>query len=76
MNTEAAHQAGYEANHEGALLNGNPHETGSALYSAWEAGHLQAQSVCDEWEASFGTATGWGTVHGNGTLDQSGNFTL
>ncbi len=50
----AAHEAGYEANHEGALLRDNPHAADTAEYRAWEAGHLQAQSVRREWEQSNG----------------------
>jgi hypothetical protein len=46
----AIHDAGYEANHEGTLLGSNPHPAGSIEYRAWEAGHMQAQDVRDEWE--------------------------
>ncbi len=44
------HDAGYEANHDGELIGSNPHPAGSIEYSAWEAGHLQAQDARDEWE--------------------------
>jgi hypothetical protein len=49
----AAHEAGYDANYEGVLLRDNPHTEGSGEYGAWEAGHLQAQSVRREWEESL-----------------------
>lgn len=44
------HDAGYEANYEGALIGSNPHAAGTVEHSAWEAGHLQAQAARDEWE--------------------------
>lgn len=49
----AANTAGYEANYEGILLRDNPHQAGSPLANAWEAGHLQAQDTRDEWEADI-----------------------
>ena len=48
-----AHQDGYDANYEGVLLRDNPWVEGSPVYRAWEAGHLQAQSVQREWEESL-----------------------
>lgn len=44
------HDAGYEANYEGALLAANPHQAGTVEHSAWESGHLQAQDARDDWE--------------------------
>ena len=52
----AAHQSGYDANYDGALIGANPHATGSDEHRAWEAGHLQAASVRREWEECNGTA--------------------
>ena len=48
----AAHEAGYEANYEGVALHRNPHPAASALYRAWESGHLQAQDARNECRAS------------------------
>ena len=44
------HDAGYEANHDGALLSANPHAAGSLEFFAWKSGHLSAQFLRDEWE--------------------------
>ncbi len=48
-----ANEEGYDANYEGVLLRDNPHAKGSDEYRAWEAGHLQAQSVRREWGQSL-----------------------
>jgi hypothetical protein len=46
----AIHDAGYEANYDGVLLQHNPHPPLSIEFNAWEAGHLQAQNTRTEWE--------------------------
>lgn len=45
------HDAGYEANFAGVLLQQNPHPPLSIEFSAWESGHLAANSAREDWEA-------------------------